>query len=77
MIAFTRQALDIAPASKLLYSSDGIYVPEMYWASALRGRSILSQVLQEMITADEIDQEQVYCIAQQVLHDSACTIYKL
>lgn len=24
MIAFTRQALDIAPASKLLYSSDGI-----------------------------------------------------
>ena len=38
MIAFTRQALSIAPASKLLYSSDGIYVPEMYWASALRGR---------------------------------------
>jgi hypothetical protein len=32
MVAFTRQALSIAPASKLLYSSDGIYVPEMYWA---------------------------------------------
>ena len=77
MVAFTRQALGIAPASKLLYSSDGIYVPEMYWASALRGRSILSQVLQEMIVADEIDQEQAYHIAQHVLHDTACTIYKL
>lgn len=48
MVAFTRQALSIAPASKLVYSSDGIYVPEMYWASALRGRSILGQVLQEV-----------------------------
>jgi len=69
--------LSIAPASKLLYSSDGIYVPEMYWASALRGRSILSQVLQEMMAADEIDQEQAYQLAQQVLHDTACAIYKL
>ena len=77
MVAFTRQALSIAPASKLMYSSDGIYVPEMYWTSALRGRSVLSQVLQEMITADEIDQEQAYQLAQQVLHDTAYTLYKL
>jgi hypothetical protein len=77
MVAFTRQALSITPASKLLYSSDGIYVPEMYWASALRGRSVLSQVLQEMIAADEIDQEQAYQLAQQILHDTACAIYQL
>jgi len=69
--------LSIAPASKLLYSSDGIYVPEMYWASALRGWSVLGQVLQEMMAADEIDQEQAYQPAQQVLHDTACAIYKL
>jgi hypothetical protein len=36
MLAFTRQALGVAPASKLMYSSDGIHVPEMYWASARR-----------------------------------------
>jgi hypothetical protein len=77
MIAFTRQALSIAPASKLLYSSDGIYMPEMYWASALRGRSVLSQVLQEMVNTDEIDQEQAYRLAQQVLHDTAYTLYNL
>jgi hypothetical protein len=77
MIAFTRQALSIAPASKLVYSSDGIYVPEMHWASALRGRSVLGQVLQEMIAVDEIDQEQAYQLARQVLHDTACAIYRL
>ncbi|BCL84163.1 hypothetical protein ccbrp13_66280 [Ktedonobacteria bacterium brp13] len=36
MLAFTRQALSVAPASKLMYSSDGIHVPEMYWVSARR-----------------------------------------
>jgi hypothetical protein len=77
MVAFTRQALGIAPASKLLYSSDGIYVPEMHWASALHGRSVVGQVLQEMITADEIDQEQAYQLAQQVLYNTAYTLYKL
>ena len=77
MVTFTHQTLSIAPASKLLYSSDGIYVPEMYWASALHGRSILGQVLQEMISADEIDQEQAYQLAQRVLHDTDYAIYNL
>src|SRR5215471_13872228 len=58
MLAFTRQALGAAPASKLMFSTDGINVPEMHWAGALRGRSIIGQVLNELIDADEIDQEQ-------------------
>jgi uncharacterized protein len=77
MLAFTRQALSIAPASKLMYSSDGIYVPEMHWAGAIRGRKILAQVLQEMITADELDEQQAYRLAQQILHDTAYTVYGL
>ncbi len=77
MLAFTRQALSIAPASKLLYSSDGIHVPEMHWAAAIRGRSILAQVLEEMIEADELDENQAYTLAYQVLHDTAYTVYRL
>ncbi len=77
MLAFTRQALSVAPASKLLYSSDGIHVPEMHWASAVRGRSILGQALDEMIDADEIDEEQAYLLATQVLHDTAYRVYRL
>jgi uncharacterized protein len=77
MVAFTRQALSVAPASKLMYSTDGINVPEMHWAGALRGRSVIGQVLDEMIDADEIDEEQAYQLALQVLHDTAYTVYKL
>ena len=77
MLAFTRQALSVAPASKLMFSTDGIHLPEMHWAGALRGRSIIGQVLDEMIDADEIDEDQGYDIAQQILHDTAYAIYKL
>jgi hypothetical protein len=77
MLAFTRQALGVAPASKLMYSSDGIFLPEMHWAAAIRGRSVLSQVLDEMIEQDEIDEQQAYQLARQVLHDTAYTVYRL
>jgi hypothetical protein len=77
MLAFTRQALSIAPASKLMYSSDGIFVPEMHWAGAIRGRKILEQVLQEMISTEEIDEQQAYRLAQQILHDTAYIVYGL
>ncbi len=77
MLAFTRQALAVAPASKLMYSSDGIHVPEMHWAGAIRGRSVIGQALQEMIDADEIDEEQAYDLALQILHDTAYTVYRL
>ncbi len=77
MLAFTRQAISVAPASKLMFSTDGIHVPEMHWLGAIRGRSVLAQVLAEMIDADEIDEGQAYDIAQQILHDNAYAVYQL
>ncbi|HVB74089.1 MAG TPA: amidohydrolase family protein [Ktedonobacteraceae bacterium] len=77
MLAFTRQALSIAPASKLMYSSDGTNIPEMHWASAIRGRSIIGQVLSEMVEADEIDEQQGYHLAQLILRDTAYSVYEL
>ncbi len=77
MLAFTRQAISVAPASKLMYSSDSVRIPEMHWAGALRGRSVIAQVLDEMIGIDEIDKEQALHIAQQILRDTAYTVYRL
>ena len=77
MLAFTRQALSVAPASKLMYSSDGINIPEMHWAGAIRGRSVLAQVLQEMIDVDELNEQQAFSIATQILHDNAYKVYQL
>ncbi len=77
MLVFTRQALSVAPASKLMYSSDGINIPEMHWAGAIRGRSLIGQALSEMIDVDEIDEEQAYSLAQLILHDTAYKVYRL
>ena len=77
MLAFTRQALSVAPASKLMYSSDGTNIPEMHWAAAIRGRSVIAQVLSEMIEADEIDEQQGYHLGQLILRDTAYSVYKL
>lgn len=77
MLAFTRQAISVAPASKLMFSTDGIHIPEMHWLGAIRGRSVIAQVLDEMIEADEINEDQAYDIAQQILHDTAYAVYQL
>lgn len=77
MLAFTRQALGVAPASKLMFSTDSVNIPEMHLVGAMRGRDIIGRVLDELIDADEIDQEQAYRIAQLILRDTARTIYKL
>ncbi|HEV2660407.1 MAG TPA: hypothetical protein VGU68_07370, partial [Ktedonobacteraceae bacterium] len=77
MLHFTRQALSIAPVSKLMYSSDGIHVPEMHWAGAIRGRKVVGQVLQEMVDADELDEPLAYRLAQQLLRDTAYSVYRL
>lgn len=77
MLAFTRQAISVAPASKLMYSSDGIHLPEMHWAGATRGRSVIGQVLGEMVEADEIDEQQGYELAHMILRETAYTVYNL
>jgi len=77
MLAFTRQAISVAPASKLMYSTDSVRLPEMHWVGALRGRSVIGQVLDEMIDADEIDEEQALHVARLILRDTAYGVYKL
>ncbi|MGH2448514.1 MAG: amidohydrolase family protein [Chloroflexota bacterium] len=47
MEAFTREALGVAPLSKLLYASDAVNLPELYWLSVRDGRRILADALAE------------------------------
>jgi predicted TIM-barrel fold metal-dependent hydrolase len=77
MAAFTRQAISAAPCSKLMFSTDGIHLPEMHWAGAMRGRSVIGQVLGEMVDADEIDEQQGYDLARMILRETAYAVYNL
>ena len=77
MIEFTRAAFDVAPFSKLLYSSDGVGVPELHWMSALDGRRILGQVLGECVANGDPSSAAAEAAGVAVLHDNAMKLYGL
>jgi uncharacterized protein len=77
MLSSTRQALGVAPSSKLMYSSDGIGVPELHWISAIDGRRVLGQALGEMVSHGELNPPEAERIGESILHTNAKRLYKL
>jgi uncharacterized protein len=77
MLSSTRQALGVAPTSKLMYSSDGIGVPELHWISAIDGRRVLGQALGEMMTHGELTPPEAERIGENILRTNAKRLYKL
>jgi uncharacterized protein len=77
MLAFTRQALGVAPISKLVYSSDGIVVPELHWMSALDGRSVLGEALGELVAYGEMSLTEAKAAGDSMLRGNAIRLYRL
>jgi uncharacterized protein len=77
MLAFTRAALGVAPLSKLLYSSDGVGVPEPHWLGALYGRRILEQAFGECMASGELTLTEAETAGRAILHDNAVRLYRL
>ena len=77
MLSFTRAALGVAPSSKLMYSSDGIGVPELHWISATDGRRVLGQALGEMVSYGELTLPEAETVGENVLRGNATHLYKL
>jgi predicted TIM-barrel fold metal-dependent hydrolase len=76
MLSFTRQALGVSPTSKLMYSSDGIDVPELHWISALDGRRVLGEALGEMVGRD-LNLPEAEAIGENILRGNATCLYGL
>jgi hypothetical protein len=77
MLAFTRQALGVAPSSKLMYSSDGIGVPELHWMSAMDGRRVIGEALGEMVAQGELDLDEAEAVGESLLRGNATRLYGL
>jgi predicted TIM-barrel fold metal-dependent hydrolase len=77
MLEFTRAAFDVAPYSKLLYSSDGVGIPELHWLSAHNGRRIIGQVLWERVSNGELEIADAEQAGAAVLRDNALKLYRL
>ena len=77
MLSFTREALGVAPISKLLYSSDGIGVPELHWMSAIDGRHVLGQALEDLVAHTELTISDAEAAGEDVLRGNAIRLYRL
>jgi uncharacterized protein len=77
MLSFTRAALGVAPSSKLMYSSDGIGVPELHWISAIDGRRVLGEALGEMASHGELSISEAEAVGENVLRANATRLYGL
>jgi uncharacterized protein len=64
-----RQALELAPVSKLLYASDAARTPELYYLAAKWWREALAEVLPELFT------EEAEWAAQRILRENALDLY--
>ena len=66
-----RQALELAPVSKLLYASDAARTPELYYLAARWWRDALAEVLPELLGADEAEEA-----ARMILRGNAVALYR-
>ena len=67
-----REALELAPVSKLLYASDAARTPELYYLAAKWWREALAEVLAEALPAGEAEEA-----GRRVLRDNALALYGL
>jgi uncharacterized protein len=77
MLSFTRQALGVAPSSKLMYSSDGIGVPELHWISAIDGRRAIGEAIEELVSRGELDLAASEATGESILRANATRLYRL
>ena len=77
MLSFTHEALGVAPISKLLYSSDGVGVPELHWMGAIDGRHVLGQALEELVAHGELSISEAETAGEGVLRGNAVRLYEL
>jgi hypothetical protein len=67
-----REALELAPVSKLLYASDAARTPELYYLAARWWRWALAEVLPELLPEEEAGES-----ARLILRDNARALYRL
>jgi hypothetical protein len=67
-----REALELAPVSKLLYASDAARTPELYFLAAKWWREALAEVLDEALPPNEAE-----AAGRAILRDNALALYRV
>ncbi|GET36504.1 amidohydrolase family protein [Microseira wollei] len=77
MRSAVQMLLELTPTSKLMYSSDAHFIPELYYLGAKWGRNILGLVLEQSIQDSDINSDEAEAIALAVIRENARNLYRL
>lgn len=72
-----REALGLAPATKIVYGADGSVIPEHAWLGATLGRKALAQVLGELVDAGALSLSEAMDSAELMLNGVTRALYQL
>ena len=71
------EILQIAPASKIMYGSDGFGLPEIFWLSVKVGKRRLEKCFDSLLTENAFDAGQIEQMAERILFDNANELFRL
>ena len=77
MLTSAREALHLAPITKILFSTDASRTPELFWLGARHGRRIIGQALELTVTDNDLTDPEAEWAAKRILHDNALELYDL
>ena len=72
-----RQALALAPATRVLWSSDGFAVPEHCWFAAVQGRAAIGRELDRLMASGVCDERGAIDVGERILRGNAVDLYGL
>lgn len=72
-----KQALELAPASKILWSTDGHFFPETYWLANRQFREALDKTLRGGVLSGDYTVPQAIDIAVDIMFWNSNSLYKL
>jgi hypothetical protein len=72
-----RQLVELAPASKVMYSSDAHFIPETFYLSAKWGRRVLAEVLEGGVADGDLTANEAEEFGRLILAENARKLYRL
>jgi len=76
-VTILRQALELTPGSKLIYSSDGHWFPETYYLANLQFREVWLELLLDFVQKGDLTIFQAIAMTKDILFNNSNTLYNL
>ena len=75
--AIVREALELTPTSKILWSTDGHLQAETYWLANVQGRQAIEKILVELVEHEDLTCEQAVGVAKDMFFRNSNVLYGL